>query len=216
MKTEKRDSLAPIVTGSAVLLVLLLGAVFLARTILSHKVAAPKPPVAQVVRIIRPPPPPPDQPPPPPPPPKVEEQIPKETPEKSPDEKPEPDLNQQLGLDAQGSAGGDDFGLAARHGGSDLIGGGNNPFGGYTSIVREAVLQILADDQRVRKGNYSVVVRIWLERDGRVSRVALGQSSASRDQVAAIQQDLSRVGRMAQAPPLEMPEPVILRIVSKG
>jgi protein TonB len=215
MKAEKRDSVAPIVTGGAVLFLLLLGAVFLARTILSHKVAGPKPPVAQVIRIIRPPPPPPDQPPPPPPPPKVEEQIPKETPDKTPDE-PQPDVNQQLGLDAQGSAGGDDFGLAARHGGSDLIGSGSNPFGSYTSMVKEAILQILSDDQRVRKGSYSVVVRIWLARDGKVSRVALGQSSASRDQVTAIQQDLARVSRMAEAPPIEMPEPVTLRIVSKG
>jgi len=215
MKTEKRDSLAPMITGGVVLFLLLVGAVFLARTILSHKVAGPKPPVAQIVHIIRPPPPPPDQPPPPPPPPKVEELIPKEAPEKTPDEQ-QPDVNQQLGLDAQGSAGGDDFGLAARHGGSDLIGGGNDPFGSYTSMVKATVLQILSDDQRVRKGSYSVVVRIWLARDGKVSRVALGQSSASRDQVAAIQQDLSRVGRIAEAPPIEMPEPVTLRIVSKG
>ncbi len=215
MKSEKRDSLAPIVTGSAVLFLLLFGGAFLARTILSHKVAGPKPPVAQIIHIVRPPPPPPDQPPPPPPPPKVEEQIPKEAQEKTPDEQ-QPDVNQQLGLDAQGAAGGDDFGLAARHGGSDLIGGGSDPFASYTSMVKETVLQILSDDQRVRKGNYAVVVRIWLARDGKVSRVALDQSSASRDQVAAIEQDLARVGRVAEAPPIEMPEPVTLRIVSKG
>lgn len=214
MTSQKREVLLPRLVAGGLLLLFLVGAALLLRTILSHKVSAPKRTVETVVRIIRPPPQ--ETPPPPPPPEKVEEPIPKDMPDKTPDQQPQPDVNQQLGLDAQGSAGGDDFGLAARHGGADLIGGSNDPFGSYTSKVKQAVLEILSDDQRVRKGSYDVVVRIWLTHDGAVSHCALTRSSGSRDKDRAIEQDIARVGRIAEAPPIEMPEPVILRIVSKG
>ena len=76
-------------------------------------------------------------PPPPPPPPKVEKPPEPEPEEKieQPEPEPEdiPDVADEpppgdLGLDAEGTAGSDGFGLAARKGGRGLFGGGGNPF----------------------------------------------------------------------------------------
>jgi protein TonB len=170
--------------------------------------------VPQVVKIIRPPP---DVPPPPPPPPeeKVEEPLPQDTPEPEPTDEAPPGA--ELGLDADGVAGGDAFGLAARRGGADIIGGGGGAaFAWYTGLIKDGILDALSEDERVRKGNYKLTVRVWLAPDGRVERIALVDSTGNAQLDAAVEQALGRMNRVREAPPLEMPQPVTLRIVSRS
>jgi protein TonB len=169
--------------------------------------------VPQVVQVFRPPPPPPDTPPPPPPPDKIEEPLPQNTPE------PEPAADNapaQLGLDADAAAGSDAFGLAARRGGTDLLGTGTAIFGRYTALLKDAILDQLSGNDRVRRGGYSVVIRVWVASDGRIERVALSQGSGKRELDTEIEQVLTRLARVSEGPPIEMPQPVVLRIVSKG
>lgn len=186
-------------------------AFWLLRGLLAAKPEGPKREVPQMVTLVRPPP---DMPPPPPPPPeeKIEEPLPQDTPDPAPDESPQ----QQLGIDAEGSAGSDGFGLAARKGGADLVGTGSALFGWYTTMLKDTISDRLSDDERVRKGNYSIVVRLWLASDGRISRVALAQSTGKRELDEAIEVALNKVGRVREAPPIEMPQPVTLKIVSRS
>jgi protein TonB len=168
--------------------------------------------VPQVVQLIRPPPV--ETPPSPPPPPdKVEEPLPQDTPE------PQPAADaaaEQLGLDADASAGGDAFGLLARRGGADLVGTGSAIFGRYTALLKDAILDKLSEDDKIRRGSYTVIVRVWVANDGRIERVGLAQSSGKRDLDAQIEQALTRLTRASEAPPIEMPQPVTLKIVSRG
>ncbi|MFM2290088.1 MAG: hypothetical protein RL684_3231 [Pseudomonadota bacterium] len=167
--------------------------------------------VPQVVQLIRPPQ---DTPPPPPPPPeKVEEPLPQDQP--TPDQTPDAP-SQPLGIDADASAGSDAFGLAARRGGADLLGTGTAIFGRYTSLVKEAIQDALGDEDGARHGNYSAIVRVWLADDGSVQRALLVQGTGRREVDKAIEQALLHVHRIAEAPPLEMPQPIILKVVSKG
>ncbi len=170
--------------------------------------------VPQVVKIIRPPPPE-ELPPPPPPEEKVEEPLPQDAPEPEPADEAPP--GEQLGLDAEGVAGGDAFGLAARKGGADIIGGGGGAaFAWYTGLIKDGILDVLSEDETVRKGTYKVTVRVWLARDGRVERIAVLDSTGNPRLDAAVEQALGRMQRVKEAPPLEMPQPVTLRIVSRG
>jgi periplasmic protein TonB len=171
--------------------------------------------VAQVIQLIRPPPPPPDQPPPPPPPPeeKIEEPLPQETPEDAPPDDAPP--AEQLGLDAEGVAGADGFGLAARKGGRDLLGTGGSAFAWYTSSLKDRILDELSDDERIRRGKYQVTVSVWLRNDGTVEQIKLRSTSGDLGLDRAIEARLQRMSRAPGAPPLEMPQPVTLRIVSK-
>jgi protein TonB len=141
--------------------------------------------------------------------------LPQDTPEPEPtDEAPPGD---QLGLDAEGVAGGDAFGLAARKGGSDIIGGGGGAaFAFYTGMLKDGILDALSDDERVRKGNYKLTVRIWVAPDGRVERIVLVDSTGNAELDAAVEQALGRMNRVREAPPIEMPQPVTLRIVSRS
>jgi protein TonB len=169
----------------------------------------------QAVQVIRPPPPPPPpEEPPPPPPDQPEEQIPQNSPDPAPtDDAP---AAEQLGLDADGSAGGDAFGLAARKGGRDLTGGGGAAFAWYTSLLKDQVLDKLSDLDSVRSRRFSIVVRVWVETDGAVRRATLVGSTGDGGVDKAIENALERLGRLREGPPLEMPQPISLRIVSRS
>jgi protein TonB len=202
----------PAVAGGLIVIVVIVGLILAINGVLSKKISA-KRQTAQIVKIIRPPPPLEQPPPPPPPPDKVEQPLPKDTPDVKPDQTP-PD--QPLGLDADASAGSDGFGLAARKGGQDLIGSGAGAFAWYTNILKNSVLDTLSDDERIRRGNYSVIVRVWVTADGQVDRIALTQASGNKDLDGYIQQALGHLKHIREVPPLEMPQPVTLKIVSRG
>src|SRR5262245_59329803 len=167
----------------------------------------------QEVKLVRPPPPPPEPPPPPPPEEKIEEPLPRETPEEAQPDEASP--AEQLGLDAEGVAGGDGFGLAARKGGREL-GLGGAAFAWYTTMLKDSILDVLSGDEHVGKGSYQVTVRVWLTNAGDVERIKLASTSGNRELDAAIERALGKMGRVREAPPLEMPQPVTLRIVSRG
>jgi protein TonB len=210
-RTERRY--VKLVVGGLVALVLILGFVTFVRTMMASKSSKSERKI-QTVQIIRPPPPPPPPDQPPPPPQKTEEQLPKDVPEPSPkDEEPPP--AQPLGLDAEGAAGGDAFGLAARHGGSDLIGGnGGAVFAWYTNKLKDAVNEKLSADTKLGSKPYSTSAQVWVERDGRV-RVKLVTSTGNHETDQRIEQDLQTL-LMNDPPPVEMPQPVTMKIARHG
>jgi protein TonB len=195
------------------LVVVLVGsAVWFIHGIVSNKENKP-PHVVENVTLIRPPPPP-DEPPPPPPPEKVEEPLPQDEPPPSPDNTPAP--TPQLGLDAEGSAGGDSFGLAGRPGGSDITGTGGAVFAWYTGKLKTAVSDCLSADDKLRGKKYTLGVRIWIEADGRIKDARPINGTGNREIDDAIAADLAGRCRLSESPPLEMPQPVNLQIVSRS
>lgn len=205
----------PMIAMGAVVLVVGLGLFWLVRHFIESAPPQTKK-VVQEIRVIRPPPPPPDQPPPPPPPP--EEKVDLHEPEPEPDPVPsnEPPPSEQLGLDADGSAGSDGFGLAARKGGRDLLASGGSAFTWYAGLLKSEILGQLQDEKSVRSGSYSVTVRVWVKPDGSIERIRIAQSSGNRERDKAIEEALTRISRVSQAPPADMPQPISLRIVSRA
>lgn len=202
----------PVLVGGVIVAIVVAGLIWLIRD-MQKAPDEPKREVAQVVKLIRPPPPPPEPPPPPPPEEKIEEPLPQETPEEAPPD--ESQAPEQLGLDAEGVAGGDSFGLAARKGGRDLVGTGGAAFAWYTSSLKDRILDFLSDDERIRKGKYQVTVSVWVRKDGSIEQIKLRSTSGNRGLDQAIEDTLRRMQRAQEAPPIEMPQPVTLRIVSK-
>ena len=211
-KSRQRRFL-PVILGGFIVTTLGVGAIALVRNFLQSTPGPPKQ-LVQQIQLIRPPPPPPDLPPPPPPP---EEKVTVPDPQDKPDPTPnEPPPSERLGLDAEGSAGGDDFGLAARRGGRDLLASGGSAYAWYAGLLKNEILDRLGSEKRARTGEFSVIVRVWVRNDGSVDRVRIAQSSGNRERDEAIEAALSRITRLSQAPPADMPEPISLRIVSRG
>ena len=162
----------PVVLGGLTVMVVGVVAYSTIRSLVSGTASPPKQ-VVQQIQLIRPPPPPPDLSPPPPPPPEEKLDIPdpQQQPDPTPSNEPPPAAN--LGLDTEGGAGGDAFGLVGNKGGRDITGTGGSAFAWYANQLKDAILNELTEDKHVRSGNYRVSVRAWVNEDGSVQRMQI-------------------------------------------
>jgi protein TonB len=163
-------------------------------------------------------------PPPPPPPPKVEKppepEIKEKIEEPEPDPEPLPESPQDeapardLGLDAEGTAGTDGFGLAARKGGTGLFGGGN-PFAWYGGLIKNDLVNLLSNYEQLRRKGYTAIVKIWLKPDGSVERVELARGSNDPEIDDLLSSTLNKYKRVNEPPPPGMQQPIKLKITSR-
>jgi protein TonB len=205
----------PVILGGLTISVVGVGAFSFIRNLVTSAAPPPKQ-VVQQIQLIRPPPPPPDLPPPPPPPPdeKVDVPDPQQQPDPKPSNEPPPAAN--LGLDTEGGAGGDAFGLVGNKGGRDITGSGGSAFAWYANQLKDQILNELSGDKHVRSGNYRVTVRAWVNEDGSVQRMEIVHGSGDSDRDHAIEADLQRVRRLPQARPTGMPDVISFEVVARG
>lgn len=179
----------------------------------------------QQIAIVQPPPPPPPPPetPPPPPPEVKEEKLPEPEPEKEPDPAPEEaeePPGDQLGVDGEGGAGSDGFGLVGKKGGRSLLGGTGGSailwYGGQVKRQLEDSLQSVLEGGQARANAYTVVLNVWIGSDGRLSRAELSGSSGKTEVDRAIRDALPRLRfALQKSPPENMPQPLRIRVNSR-
>ncbi len=167
--------------------------------------------VHQIALINQPPPPPPKPPEKPPEPPKVKEEVKVDEPKAPPkadDPKPadKPAADKPLGLDADGAAGADGFGLGANKGGQDIagsgLGGGSGAY--YSGLLQRAFFDALSRNRKVLHDEFRVVVKIWLSDDGRVTRADIVNSSGNGEVDQQIQAALMDIAPLRDIPPSSM------------
>ena len=202
-------------------LALLVGAALLLMKFLSGPTAKPTG-VRQVALIKQPPPPPPPKPPEKPPePPKVKEEVkidqPKDEPKpdepKASDDKPASD--KPLGVDAEGGAGSDGFGLAGNKGGRDFLttGGGGGAY--YSGLLQRQFHEALSRNRKVLKEEFKVVVKVWLGDDGRVQKADIVSGSGNPKVDDLIQLTLLDMSPLKDVPPSSM-RPMQLRLSNRS
>lgn len=224
-KTGRQEFLrrhkATLSVGAALLVVAGVGIVLFAG---SDGAPAPKKVAPMVMVAIQPPPPPP----PPPPPmdqPKMVEQQKMDVPEFKPeqprlkDEPPAkaPDLSGPLGLDAKAEGPGDSFGLAGTPGGGGLLGGGGggSRWGWYATIVQNQIEAALRGNPKTKKAAARNEIRLWLDGVGRVERARLVSSTGDADVDRAIETEVLPGLQFREAPPKDMPMPVVVRLTAR-
>lgn len=208
-----RAKLLKFMPGAIMALVIILLSVMLLLSLRSCVLNTPdKPLKTVVVNLVMPPPPPP----------KPEETLiePEQKIEEVKIDEPVelPDPNDQpppgeLGLDADGSGAGDDFGLLGRKGGRGLLDGG--PFAGYTSALQKVIYDALYENEKIRKKRYSVIVSLWFETGGRIKKIELQTSSGDKDIDKEIHRTIMAMNH-SDVPPEQMPQPIKLRIASRS
>lgn len=183
-----------------------------------------KPMKLQQITLMRPPPPPPPKPPeekPPEPEVKEEVKIDEPTPE-APQPADAPPPGADLGVDAEGTGDGDGFGLVGKKGAGDLIGGGGggNPWGRYDALLNEAVSsafqQALARDKALKGKSYKVMVKVWIDGSGKVTRASLVDSTGDARADEALKEALNSMRALRDVPPADMPQPVKIRVTSRA
>ncbi len=174
------------------------------------------------------------KPPPPPPPPEIKEEPPE--PEEEKIEEPEPEtpeeaeaddapMDDNLGVDAEGGAGGDDFGLQGKKGGRALIGGDNGRsallrrYAWYYQIVekeiRKKVNQLMEEDGGIPDGNLKAEVELFLDRNGKIYSYNISRGSGIQKMDEALEKVLSNM-HISEMPPSDMPSGIRMVVSAKG
>ena len=146
----------------------------------------------QQITVVAPPPPPP-----PPPPPEIEEpevqeeQLEEDVPEEpAPDDGPDESAGEDLGVDAEGEAGSDGFGLKAKKGGRGLLGGG-----GYGAVVRTEINQKIMQDETLSSLDYQALITLWIDADGSFLRYQVQMLSDNPEAKDELERFLADLGR---------------------
>ncbi len=201
--------LRPLLVGLAALALMAGGALAL-RAFLARP-AEKGPGIHSIALINQPPPPPPKPPEKPPEPPKIKEEVKVDTPKDPPkadDPKPadKPAADKPLGLDADGAAGSDGFGLNANKGGQDIAGSGSGGGSGayYSGLLQRAFFDALSRNRKVLHDEFRVVVKIWLADDGHVTRADIVTGSGNAEVDQQIQVALMDMQPLHDVPPSAM------------
>lgn len=229
---EEKQSISWILI--AVFILLAVAGAYIVKTIMSGSEPRKKDPIATVT-LLKPPPPPviKEKPPEP----EQVKEIPKKeeiiAPEVNESQTPQNDnqdntpAGDSLGVDAEGGAGGDSFGLVGKKGGRSLLAGGSGAgkfslltkFTGYTQIVttelRKKVMKHLDDEGGIPKGKLQAVVRLSVDLDGKVIDYRIIGSSGNTKMDEAIIDSLHSL-RISEPPPEGMPRTMNIRIISQG
>jgi len=169
----------------------------------------------QLVTLIQPPPPPPEIEPPPEP--EMKQKIEQEKPEEVPDEVPEaldePLPGDDLGLDAEGTAGGDAFGLIGKKGGRGLLAGGVEAW--YKGIIQQDLKELLYDRvEQMKARTYSIKLKLLIRPDGGFSLLAM-ENSTGDPQLDALLKSVLNTGRFSEIPPRKLAGVVRIQINSR-
>ena len=190
--------------------------------------SAAKPKEAKIIEVFIPPPtPPPPLPPPPPPqvepPPPEEEQMVEQEPvseeepppDDSPPEPPSPDIG-------TGLTGGDGNGFGLTSGGGNgngrrgSIGGGSgSKYGWYASKVQSSISSALRGNSSTRNATFTITVKIWADRLGRVTRAELVGTTGQPDLDRTIRSQILTGLQLTDPPPADMPMPINLRMTAR-
>lgn len=153
---------------------------------------------------------------------KVEKEEPKPQEQKQADK---PRMDENLGLDAEGSPGSDGFGLQAKKGGSSIIGGGGGnssllrKYAWYNQIlekaIRKKVNEIFEQNGGLPKGNLKTVVDVYLNESGKIVRFDIHRSSGHQEMDQTVKKAL-QVTELDQTPPQGMPKGIRITISARG
>jgi TonB family protein len=233
-KKKKSGILNWLIPGMVIAL-LLTGILFLVKVFLAPDSVRRKDLVA--VTLLKPPPPPeqkekPPEPEPPKEQPKENIVTPNDTPQQQQDQNDDsPPPGADLGVDAEGGAGGDNFGLVGKKGGRAItLGGGGGgsgvsrlsllaKYGWYTSKIQDEIKQQMRKrlDQNggAPKGKYQATVHIVLDPQGAILNYRIVASSGNDKIDEAIKLSLPGM-RVSQPPPEGMPRSMTVRVSSQG
>jgi len=124
-----------------------------------------------------------------------------------------------LGTSITGPGGGPDFGLGSGLGGGGGYGGGGggngSKYGWYASELQKRVLDVLRNNPRTRRATMNVVVRIWPDSTGRVTKVHVSGSTGDPALDASLQNDILAGMQLDEAPPADMPMPIVIRLSAR-
>ncbi len=204
------------VAGGIALIACVLGGVYLFGKSLGGGQPPQAPEIQEISIVVPPPPPPPEMEKPPEP--EIEQvDVPEPDPEPVEDvaESDEPPPGEDLGLDADGVAGSDAFGLKAKKGGRGLIGGGGDRETWYATRLEKDIESVFSRNRELRRREFTVTLKLWVADSGAIAESELVRGTGNADLDRSIEAALRNEARVREVPPREM-QPITLRIRSRS
>ena len=174
----------------------------------------------QQITLVRPPPPPPPPPEQKPPEPEIKDEVKVDQPDPTPEPQPAEAAPAPLNV-GDGAEGGLDVG--GTRGAPTLPGSGGgqgNPWAWYDAILNDAVnsafQNALSREKALKDKNYRVIVKVWLDSTGRVTRAALVDSTGDSRADDVLKNALREMRALREGPPADMPQPVKIRVISRA
>jgi hypothetical protein len=100
--------------------------------------------------------------------------------------------------------------------GSDRSGGADARFATYAAEVQAGIKEALLLNNQTRTASISgVVVRIWIDKTGRVTRAQLGGTTGTPSLDLAITNEVLTGLQLKTPPPADMPMPIALRLSAR-
>lgn len=133
------------------------------------------------------------------------------------DSPPEAPPSEDLGTGITGGNG-PDMGLGSGGGSGNRIGGsgrrgGGSRFGWYAAKVQASIADAMRKNPITRNATMSgLEVRIWPDSSGRITRAQIVGTSGNPAVDQAMKNQVLTGYQLSQAPPADMPVPIVLRI----
>ncbi len=119
------------------------------------------------------------------------------------------DDSPKMGTNNKGSGPPDGFGLGDSGNGRGIGGsggsGGGSRFGWYAAAVQAKIADALRSNPRTRNANIRIVVRIWPDLTGRITRVQLTQATGDSSVDDALKNEVLNGLQLQEPPPSDMP-----------
>lgn len=204
----------PVVLG----VLLSVGIGFVAKSLSKKSDAPPPKQETMIVKIDVPKPTPPPVQPPPPPPQAEEKKVEMVEEVKQEDAPPEPTPQVETALTGKGTGG---MQLAKGNGNGNFFGNRNTVsaerlrWSAYAGRVKSRMVQALESHAKTRTAEMSIVVKVWLDETGRITRTRLDGSTADSGRDAAIRDEILVGLQIAEPPPPGMPMPINMRVTAR-
>lgn len=173
----------------------------------------------QQITLVRPPPPPPPPPEQKPPEPEVKEEVKMDEPDPTPEPQPAEAAPAPLNV-GEGAAGGIDVGGTRGTPTLPGSGRGENPWGWYDALLNEAANDVfqkaLTRHVALRNKRYKVIVKVWIDEAGKVTRAFLLDSTGDTQADEVLKEALREMRPLREGPPNDMPQPVKIRVTSRA
>ena len=174
-----------------------------------------QPPARQVTKITILP----DTPPPPPPPPKESPKPePKEAPKQVKLDTPKPQADEPIKMEGEAGDGPSPFAagpVTQEYTGGEIGAGNGMQFAFYTNLLQRRIQHALQQAAALKGADFRVVVRVWLDTDGRLTRSELADSTGDAALDDALRTAMTEVPAVGEAPPAGMPQPVRIRVTNR-
>jgi len=91
-----------------------------------------------------------------------------------------------------------------------------NPQANYANMLKGEMQRFLSKNNALKRRRYAIDISVWVSVGGGIDRFELIGTTGDTDTDAAIKKAITELPGFSQAPPLGMPQPIRLRIITSG